>query len=170
MAEVFVISDLHLGHKNILFFKNGEQALRPFDNLEQMHDTICENWARVVRPQDKIYVLGDVCFNAKWLELLKELPGHKRLVMGNHDQLQVQVYAKYFQKVYGARQLNGVWLTHIPMHTDCVDQERVKCNIHGHLHANKIDHPKYFNACVEQIDYTPISIDDVKKKLRIETN
>ena len=47
------------------------------------------------------------------------------------------------------------------MHPQCVEQERVKVNAHGHLHANIIDHPKYRNVCVECLNYTPISIDEV---------
>jgi calcineurin-like phosphoesterase family protein len=165
MAEVFVLSDLHLGHKNILTFKHGGHPLRPFATLEEMHDTILGNWRKTVAPADKIYVLGDVCFGLKNMELFADLPGKKRLVMGNHDLFDYGVYAKYFQKIMGVRQLNGVWLTHVPMHLDCVNQERVKCNIHGHLHANKIDHPKYFNACCEHLDYTPKHIDEIIKEV-----
>lgn len=161
MVDVFVISDLHLGHKNILKFENNGKPLRKFSCLEEMHETIISNWHSVVKPQDKVYVLGDVSFKVELLEIFKRLPGHKRLVRGNHDLFDTQVYLKYFDDVYGVRQLNGVWLTHCPMHQDSVDAPRVKMNIHGHLHANKINHPKYFNASVECINYTPVSIEDV---------
>lgn len=166
MAEVFVISDTHLGHANIIKFSKADGSpLRPFLSLTDMHNTIIERWCKTVRPQDKVYHLGDVAFKLEALDLIASLPGHKRLVMGNHDLFQTPVYLKYFEKLHGASQINGVWLTHVPMHPESVESPRVKVNIHGHLHANKISHPKYYNACVECNDYTPVSIDEIVKGL-----
>jgi calcineurin-like phosphoesterase family protein len=167
MVNVFVISDLHLGHSNILKFMHNDKPLRPFQDLNEMHTTIMDNWKRVVAPQDKVYVLGDVAFKLEAMHMFDYLPGHKRLVLGNHDKFDIGVYAKYFEKIFGVTQINGVWLTHVPMHECSAGQDRVKKNIHGHLHANKIaradgsPHPKYFNASVECINYTPISIEEV---------
>ncbi len=168
MAEVFVISDTHFGHANILkFIHHDGKPLRPFKTLDHMHLTIMENWNRVVRSEDKVYHLGDVAFNKTALKMMGLLNGKKRLVRGNHDLFPTKLYLEYFKEVYGVRQINGVWLTHVPMHLDCVQQERVKLNVHGHLHKNFIDHPKYFNASVEQIDYTPVSIDEIKEKCNV---
>lgn len=47
------ISDLHIGHKNILNFDN-----RPFFNLTDMKETIIDNWNSVVGKNDSVYVLG----------------------------------------------------------------------------------------------------------------
>lgn len=33
----------------------------------------------------------------------------------------------------------------------------------GFLHQNLIDDPRYFNCCVEQVDYTPVSFDNIKE-------
>ena len=33
----------------------------------------------------------------------------------------------------------------------------------GALHAKRIDHPKYLNVSVEQINYTPISLDEIRQ-------
>jgi calcineurin-like phosphoesterase family protein len=32
-------------------------------------------------------------------------------------------------------------------------------NVHGHIHARRINDPRYINICVEQINYTPVSYD-----------
>jgi len=161
MAEVFVISDTHLGHDNILTFEHDGQPLRPFKSLTEMHVEIIERWNRTVSPGDKVYHLGDVAFTKEGLHLLKMMNGKKRLVRGNHDLFKTSLYSQYFQEIYGVRHINGIWLTHVPMHENSINEPRVKMNIHGHLHANKIDHPKYFNASVECIDYTPVSIDQI---------
>lgn len=51
----FYISDLHIGHKNILKFDN-----RPFTSLEEMEKTIINNWNGVVKKNDEVYILGDM--------------------------------------------------------------------------------------------------------------
>lgn len=128
--------------------------------------TMVENWNRVVKPEDKVYHLGDFCFTDGGMKLAGLLNGHKRLVKGNHDLRKLKDYAQYFEDIFGARQIDGYWLTHIPMHPDGVNQPRVKANIHGHLHANLINHPKYVNVSVEQINYTPINFDEIKARYK----
>lgn len=54
----YYISDLHIGHKNILSFDN-----RPFFDLEDMKQTIIRNWNSVVSAHDDVYVLGDMFWN-----------------------------------------------------------------------------------------------------------
>lgn len=168
---IYLISDLHLGHKNILTFEHEGKPLRPFSTMEEMHEVLVENWNKVVTPQDKVYVLGDVAMNAWGLSQMDKMTGRKRLVMGNHDLMGWAKYVKRhggggpFEEVYGVRQINGVWMTHVPMHVQSVSQKRVIVNAHGHLHANKVTgdfSKKYFNVCVECINYTPISIDEVR--------
>lgn len=162
MAEIWFISDTHFGHSNILTFKNEDgSSLREFDSVEAMDQFMFDGWKCLVSPSDKVYHLGDVAFKKDRMEMIGDLPGHKRLVMGNHDLFDNNTYAKVFEKIYGVKQLNGLWLTHVPMHTDSVDQPRVKMNIHGHLHANKIKHPKYYNVSVECIGFCPIHMDDI---------
>jgi calcineurin-like phosphoesterase family protein len=182
MAEVFVISDLHLGHGSTLSFKRPDGSpLRPFLNLHEMHDAIVKGWESVVTPSDKIYVLGDVSMKTnKMIQgLLADLPGKKRLVRGNHDLGPDSWYhAAGFKSIYGVRQINGVWLTHVPMHPQSLAGRAVG-NIHGHLHDKFVlahepievapgsyvtrgtEDPRYFNACVEPLNYVPRTIDSI---------
>ena len=51
---VFIIADAHLFHKNIINYCG-----RPFENVEEMNNTIIKNWNRVVGKHDIVYVLGD---------------------------------------------------------------------------------------------------------------
>jgi calcineurin-like phosphoesterase family protein len=183
MGKVFVISDLHLGHGGILSFnKQDGKRVRPFLNLHEMHDRIIEGWTSVVSPEDKVYVLGDVAFkmNQTIQGMLRDLPGKKRLVRGNHDLGKDSWYhGAGFSSLYGVRQIDGVWLTHVPMHPQSLSG-RARGNIHGHLHANHVIadgywdaarmYPnnaksyrdlRYFNACVEPLDYVPRTIDSI---------
>lgn len=43
----FYISDLHIGHENILRFDN-----RPFANVNEMNNKLIENWNARVRSDD----------------------------------------------------------------------------------------------------------------------
>jgi calcineurin-like phosphoesterase family protein len=175
---VFVIGDLHLGHPNVINFVDGNgERTRPFRDVHEMHAVICDRWRSVVTNDDKVYVLGDVAMRKSVKLLLAGLPGYKRLVRGNHDLFSDNWYHEAgFQHIYGVRQINGVWLTHVPMHP-CSLEGRALGNIHGHLHSNVVmcDGPtpheqvpdnRYFNACVEEINYTPVSIDAIVNERR----
>ena len=166
MGKIFVISDTHFGHTNILKFEHDNKPLRPFSSLEEMHSIIIERWNSVVMPGDKVYHLGDVAFRKESMYILHGLNGKKRLIRGNHDLFKTSFYLDFFKEVYGVRQINGAWLTHVPMHQGAVNQDRVKVNIHGHIHANIIDHPKYFNVSVENIDYTPVALEDILQRIK----
>lgn len=50
----FYISDLHIGHENILRFDN-----RPFADVNEMNNKLIENWNARVRSDDTVYILGD---------------------------------------------------------------------------------------------------------------
>ena len=58
MSKKFYISDLHLGHNNIIRLDN-----RPFKNMTEMETTIINNWNSVVSDNDQVYILGDMFWN-----------------------------------------------------------------------------------------------------------
>ncbi len=181
MKDPFFISDLHFGHKNILEFKlTDDKPLRPeFHSVEEMDMKIIENWNSVVGPSDKVYVLGDVCFNKKKMRYFSIMNGIKVLIRGNHDYEGIREYIKYFKDIRGVAHLNldgfKCVLTHVPIHPQCI--ERWGINIHGHLHNNKVKFlneldiwepdKRYFNVSVEQplIEYTPIRLSAIRKHL-----
>jgi calcineurin-like phosphoesterase family protein len=135
---------------------------------------------RVVSPSDKVYFLGDVSMgkNAKALGILHRMNGEKILIKGNHDLASANQYLTYFKDIRGCHQLDGMFLSHVPIHPESLS--RWKVNIHGHLHYNRvmmantysehgdkvIDH-RYYNVSMECLDdYTPISLEELKKKLK----
>ena len=83
---IYFTSDLHFGHKLVAKIRGfGDDALAP-----GMHDDhIMSMWGSTVKPADVVWVLGDLSVGhreeAKALEILKQLPGKKHLVFGNHD-------------------------------------------------------------------------------------
>lgn len=150
--KVFVISDTHFGHNNIIKYAN-----RPWETTEDMDNDMVDFWNHMVSPEDKVYHLGDVTLGKKNLEILNRLNGHKTLIAGNHDIYDTKTYLKYFDNVRACREYAGYILTHIPVHPN--QKERYKGNIHGHMHEKTMEDPWYYSACVEQIGYAPKEID-----------
>lgn len=160
-SKIFLISDTHFGHSNILtFLKKDGSKVREFSSVEEMNEVMIERWNNVVQPMDKVYHLGDVLFSNKWLDLIMpRLNGTKVLIKGNHDNLKPSQYLKYFKDIRAYHVLNKTVLSHIPIHP--VSLERWKGNIHGHLHTGSLENNKYFNVSVERINYTPIEFEEV---------
>ena len=170
MSNIFLCSDHHFGHANILTFTTSTgRRVRDFDSVEEMDETMVSNHNRVVGPKDKVYFLGDVAFTKKTLATVARLNGEKVLVKGNHDQEKLTEYQKYFKDVRGSHQFDGLVFTHVPIHVDSLG--RWGTNIHGHLHTyqvmldNKPD-TRYFNVSMEQIDYTPINLEVLKQVIK----
>jgi calcineurin-like phosphoesterase family protein len=162
MSNIFLISDTHFGHVGVTqFLRNDGTKLRPWDNIEEMDEALVSNWNSVVTPKDKVYHLGDVVINRKQLKTLSRLNGEKVLVKGNHDIFRINEYLEHFKDVRGYHILDNLIMSHIPIHPD--SKGRFRGNIHGHLHANTVGDPWYYNVSVEQINYTPISFETVRE-------
>lgn len=171
MANIFFASDHHFHHKNILTFNREDGTpLRVFSDVDHMNEHIVNCHNSVVRPGDKVYFLGDVTMsrNAKGLEILGRMNGEKILIKGNHDLCSANQYLQYFKDIRGSHQFDGMILTHIPIHAESL--ARWGLNVHGHLHYNVVKLPlaqipdrRYFNVSMECINYTPISLEQVKK-------
>ena len=167
MSKTFLIGDTHFGHEKTCttFKKPDGSPLRPFANAEEMNVEMIKRWNATVKPEDKVYHLGDVVMNKKFLHIVKELNGRKVLIRGNHDILKTKEYIDVgFEEIYGVWALNDFVLSHVPLHTQNLEY-RWKYNIHGHLHAHVMDDDRYINVSVEQIDYTPIDFEVIRKRI-----
>ena len=184
MPAVFLVSDTHFGHAGVCRFTHPddpEVKLRPWDNPDEMDEEMIRRWNDTVRPNDKVYHLGDVVINRKALKTLSRLNGDKVLIRGNHDIFRDDEYREYFRELRAYHVMNGLILSHIPVHEASLG--RFGCNIHGHLHASRVKKargvdartgeilygteidPRYWCACVEQTDFAPILFEDALKKI-----
>lgn len=80
MAKLYT-SDPHFWHKNIIKYC---PETRNFDSVEEMNSTILSNWNAKVKPDDEVYILGDVAFG-KNFDFINKLNGRLFLTPGNHD-------------------------------------------------------------------------------------
>lgn len=166
MPNKFVVADPHVGHRGVCTFlaPNKIDKLRPWDTPEEMDEALVELWNKEVNPDDEVDVLGDVCINRKALATIGRLNGKKRLIKGNHDVFRVDEYMQYFTNIVACRELKDMILTHIPIHPCSVD--RFGVNVHGHLHAYEVDDPRYFCVSMERIGFKPISLEDLRVKIK----
>ena len=180
MPAVFLVSDTHFGHAGVCRFTraDGCTPLRPWDSADEMDEAMVEAWNDRVRPNDKVYHLGDVVINRKALNIMSRLNGDKVLIRGNHDIFPDVEYRKYFRELRAYHVMNGMILSHIPIHAESLG--RFGVNIHGHLHANRVMLPgfngkitdivdtRYHCVCVEQTDFAPILFEDVIRRIEAE--
>ena len=188
MANIWLIADTHFGHANMLKFKRADNvtSVRPeFASVQEMDEIIIERWNKVVKPNDKVYHLGDIMMGSKAGELAKymlRLHGKKRLIRGNHDDCHITDYLMYFDEVYASRRLDRLLLTHIPIAPWNIGKH--SANVHGHVHQSQpmvytvksqtmipteLGYPiiesrvTYVNLSVEMINYTPVALEYVNQ-------
>lgn len=177
MPAVFLVSDTHFGHAGVCrFLREDGTKLRPWDNPDDMDEEMVKRWNDTVRPNDKVYHLGDVVINRKALKTLARLNGDKVLIRGNHDIFRDEEYRLYFRELRAYHVMNGMILSHIPIHADSLG--RFGVNIHGHLHANRVKvqdtykrlviDTRYHCVCVEQTDFRPVLFEHVLERIKDE--
>ena len=154
--RVFIISDTHFNHKKVCGM---EPNSRPFASVQEHDAELVYRWNNTVRKNDTVWHLGDVLFGREGFESLRQLNGVKKLVMGNHDQYNIQDYLPYFSQIYAMAKMRGCLFTHVPIHP--YQFYRFKANIHGHMHSATIDDPRYINVCAEHTNLTPVLLDTV---------
>lgn len=168
--DIWVISDTHLNHRNILNFIDEEgNRVRPFGSVNEMNEKIIDRWNSVVKPGDKVYHLGDVAFGSKkeFPDLWAKFNGKKRLIVGNHDD--IKFMTPYFDKVMMWRVWmdHGLLFSHVPVHQSAFTNNRIGLfNVHGHIHSNPTPDGPYFNVSVEAVNYTPIHIETLAQIAR----
>ena len=91
--SIFLTSDLHFGHRNIIRLGKG----RPFDNINEHDEALIKNWNSVVKPGDSVYVIGDFSIETTLETIekpLRRLNGAKHLILGNHDRKRIHTQLK----------------------------------------------------------------------------
>lgn len=135
----YYISDLHIEHSNIMNFDN-----RPFKDVQEMNQTIVDNWNKTVKINDTVYILGDFIWakENEWIYWVKQLTGNKVLVRGNHDPRQFSsATKKLFQDITNLKEIkdNGrhVIMCHYPIPFYRASFAPNCYMLYGHVHQTK---------------------------------
>ena len=158
MTATYFSSDWHINHQNVCNFR------KEFTTVKEHNELIFDNYCSIVRPKDHVYMLGDMAFDLEALEMISKLPGIKHLILGNHDKekkrnISIQNLVNAYHDIHGFMRYKEFWLSHCPI----AEQElRGRYSVHGHCHYYLINDPRYLNVCLEQTDYKPISLEQVR--------
>lgn len=132
----FYISDLHIGHANVVRFDN-----RPFADVNEMNNKIIENWNARVRTDDMVYILGDFIWakESDWPFFVGPLAGNKVLIRGNHDPRQFSSTTKrMFQEITNLKEIKDdgrhVVMCHYPMPFFRAGFAPTAYMLYGHVH------------------------------------
>lgn len=135
MSQLFLSSDSHFGHRNIIKYES-----RPFYTAEEMDAEIIRRWNKIISPEDRVIFLGDFCLRNRdyYRNILDQLNYHSMLwIKGNHDKgLSV---LNMFPRVFAVKNaiieiegLGDVFLNHEP-------ETRMQAlyTLHGHIHGRE---------------------------------
>ena len=186
----FFTADPHFWHRRICEF-----AGRPFGSVEDMNAELVRRWNTMVRPEDWVYVLGDVAFQTgrpDSLAIVRELNGVLLLVPGNHD----KCHPMYGAKAAGWRDRylragfaevlptsvheiiadQSVILSHFPYEGDSHDGDRFTdwrpvdvdgrtYVIHGHVHGAWLQKGYQINVGMDAWNGYPVPMQAVAARI-----
>ena len=152
-----------------------------------MNSELIRRWNEKVGPDDTIFHLGDFAFGGSdiWNNILKQLNGHKILIIGNHDIKNLREgYMQYFDYVGPQLLLNieerSVYLNHYPFLCyggSWRSPKNAVYQLFGHVHSGPTSSGldterlvslfKYqYDVGVDNNNFTPISWSEVKNKIQ----
>lgn len=175
---ILYTSDLHLGHENIL------HSRMQFSNIEEHDEFLIKKWNDKVKNNDEVYILGDLSFRSKNpIDFyLKEMKGHKHLIIGNHDGFWMkhcEDLAQYFDSVGTLEKIKynkkKIILCHYPM-LEWSGSRYAKNEgsflIHGHIHGGRETQtfkfirenlPHALNAGVDVNNFEPVTFEELRE-------
>lgn len=155
MNNVWVSSDSHFKHKNILKFC---PKTRQGQDSDEMTEILIRNWQRDVQPGDRVYLLGDVffCNATEARNILSRLTGEIHLVYGNHDQVirHNKDIRDMFASVQEYKEIKmgdrKVVLFHYPM-LEWNGMHHGSYALFGHVHGSMDRHPEITSARIMDV-------------------
>jgi len=159
---IYFSADTHFSHTNIIKYCN-----RPFENAEQMNETMISNWNSVVKENDDVYFLGDFGLGTEkqLLSIYNRLNGRKFLITGSHDKHSMNlpwsgIDARKVISVEGI----PITLCHYAMRTWSKSHFN-SWHLYGHSHGRLQPFGKSFDVGVDAWKFFPVSFYDVKVKM-----
>ncbi len=175
--QIWFTSDWHFGHNKEFLYEP-----RGFASVYEHAQTIIENHNKVVKPEDDVWVLGDLMLgdNEFGLDCIKQLNGNLYIVLGNHDtDCRIKLYkqlpnVKYVGYAYMLKYKKySFFLCHYPT---CqgnygMQMSRQWC-LHGHTHSKNIfsDIDKNFNVNIDAHYNYPVNIDEILRIIQSKWN
>lgn len=135
-----------------------------------MNECLIANWNDCIRPNDEVWHLGDFAMMRDPDLILRRLSGRINLIFGNHDAKNRDVYnrSRNINSTQDVKQLrigpNTFWLSHYA-HARWPHAHHGAFHLFGHSHGSFKGLGRSMDVGVDPMEYWPISIDSVVKKL-----
>ncbi|MCX6742527.1 MAG: metallophosphoesterase [Candidatus Pacearchaeota archaeon] len=151
--KIFITSDSHFNHKNIIQYSN-----RPFKSVEEMNEEMIKRWNDKVGKDDLVIHLGDFALgNGQQVQKIKrKLNGTVMLIVGNHDHKITRRAG--FMIINGSLRIDKFIFSHRPLPKEEIPVGLT--NVHGHIHNKESFNG--INVSVEKTDYAPIELNELE--------
>ena len=165
--KIWFTSDTHFCHNREFLWQP-----RGFSSIEEHDKIILERWNSLINNDDIVYHLGDVILNdtEKGIEYLKQLKGHKHLIIGNHctdNRIQLFKEDDVFESFQYATMIKyrkySFYLSHYPTLCANYDDGKKIWNLHGHTHSKEkfSEFAQCYNVALDAHNNFPVEIEDI---------
>ena len=163
MNNVFLTSDTHFGHTNVIRYCN-----RPFKTIEEMNEALIARWNSRVSVCSTVYHLGDFAMGPRQdlQPFRKALNGKIILIKGNHDRSKLAMLEAGFDEVrnelYVEEKGIKAYLRHHP--SERMDAPwKTKADVHfcGHVHNEWQFKERIVNVGVDYWQFMPRTISEI---------
>lgn len=169
----FFTSDNHFNHSNIIKYSN-----RPFNDIQEMNETLIKRWNDKVTNNDIVYNLGDFHLgkNQNIPEIISRLKFKKLIfIKGNHDKSLMEFYKNYKKsslkdiEVHNFLEIKidkqDITLCHFPMRS-WNKSHYGSWNLFGHHHGTlKETLQNQLDVGVDCWNFYPLEFEEVKMNI-----
>jgi len=159
----YFTSDTHYWHTNVIDYTH-----RPFASVEEMNQTMIDNWNAIVHADDLVYHLGDFSFGSsdKHRDILEQLAGNIVFILGNHDRRR-RILAEYHPVHKGLQIVEdgvSLYLRHKPQYDGEADRtlwNHADYHLCGHVHQHWQRRGNIINVGVDRWDFKPRTLTEI---------
>lgn len=164
--SVLFTADCHVSHSNII-----RLCKRPFADAREMEDTMVHRFNAVVRPEDDLWILGDLAWHEQdTRRFLGRLAcQHVHYVRGNHERGTANLrhlFASY--QDYAEVKVEGqmICLFHYALRV-WNKSHHGAWSLYGHSHGSLPDDPNLLSldVGVDCWDFTPVSMAQLRARM-----
>lgn len=175
---IFITSDWHFCHNKEFIWKT-----RNFSSINEMNEEIIKRNNKLVKPEDDLYVLGDLLLGGEksleqGLNLISKINGKLHLVRGNHcTDKRWEAFSKLSNvvamdnSIYLKHQGYHFYMSHFPSLTGNNDKflKQMTLNLFGHTHQKEHFFENNFwmyNVAMDAHNCYPCNLNDIIQEMK----
>lgn len=181
MPNIFLTSDWHFGHDREFIW-----GPRGFNSIGEHDAEIIARHNSLVKPDDDVYVLGDLMLgdNEHGLRCINRMNGRLHIIIGNHDTekrkgLYIERLDNLVQIQYATMfKWNGYhfYCSHYPSYTGNLERESLKqmtLDLFGHTHQKSNfyqDIPFMYHVGLDSHNGYPVEINEIVRDMNAKVD